>query len=116
LQRTSKAEESVRDEKRRSNPRAGFEGWVVLTAGDHHRMARGRNLSAQGIGLTLAGPHPFTEGAVESEFALPGFFVPLKLAARVAWADSRTQSLGLRFEAIDSDLAELLENYVAGRL
>jgi hypothetical protein len=53
---------------------------------------------------------------VESEFALPGFFVPIKLPARVAWADTRTQNLGLRFEAVDPDLAELLENYVAGRL
>jgi hypothetical protein len=53
---------------------------------------------------------------VESEFALPGFVVPLKLSARVAWTDSRTEGLGLRFEEIDPGLAELLENYVAGRL
>jgi hypothetical protein len=53
---------------------------------------------------------------VESEFALPGFFVPLKLVARVVWADPRTEGLGLRFESIEADLAELLENYVAGRL
>jgi hypothetical protein len=79
-------------------------------------MARGRDLSAQGIGLTLGGPHPFTDGAVQSEFALPGFFVPVKLSARVAWVDLRTQSLGLRFEEIDPELAELLENYAAGRL
>jgi hypothetical protein len=79
-------------------------------------MARGRDLSAQGIGLTLGGPHPFTDGAVQSEFALPGFFVPVKLSARVAWVDLRTQSLGLRFEEIDPELADLLENYAAGRL
>lgn len=102
--------------QRRGSRRAKFEGWVGIAAGDVHRMARGRDLSARGIGLTLVGPHPFTEGAVESEFALPGFFVPLKLAAQVVWADSRTEGLGLRFEEIEADLAELLENYVAGRL
>jgi hypothetical protein len=79
-------------------------------------VARGRDLSAQGIGLTLEGSHPFTEGTVESEFALPGFFVPVKLPARVAWVDSETERLGLRFQEIEADLAELLENYVAGRL
>jgi len=89
---------------------------VWIAAGEVHRTARGRDLSARGIGLTLGSPHPFTEGAVESEFALPGFFVPVKLPARVAWADSGTQSLGLLFEEMDADLAELLENYVAGRL
>ena len=102
--------------ERRRSRRAGFEGWVWLTAAEVHRMARGRDLSAQGIGLTLGGPHPFSEGVVESEFALPGFFIPIKLPARVAWADTRTQGLGLCFEAVDADLAELLENYVAGRL
>ena len=104
------------DEERRGARRARFEGWVGIAAGEVHRMARGRDLSAQGIGLIIGGPHPFTEGPVESEFALPGFFVPVKLPARVAWADSRSESLGLRFEEIDADLAELLENYVAGRL
>ena len=104
------------DEEKRRGLRANFEGWVAIGAGEVHRIARGRDLSAQGIGLTLGGPHPFTEGAVESEFALPGFFVPVKLPARVVWADSRTESLGLRFEEIDADLAELLENYVTGRL
>jgi hypothetical protein len=79
-------------------------------------MARGRDLSSGGIGLTLEGPHPFTAGLVESEFALPGFVVPLKLPARVAWTDLRSHGLGLRFEEIDPGLAELLENYVAGRL
>lgn len=102
--------------ERRQSRRARFEGWVWLTTGEVQRMARGRDLSARGIGLTLGGPHPFSEGVVESEFALPGFFVPIKLPACVAWADTRTQGLGLRFEAVDVDLAELLENYVAGRL
>ena len=102
--------------ERRQSRRARFEGWVWLTAGEAQRMARGRDLSAHGIGLTLGGPHPSHDGIVESEFALPGFFVPIKLAGRVAWADTRTQGLGLRFETVDADLAELLENYVAGRL
>ena len=104
------------DEERRRNPRTRFEGWVGIASGKTHRMARGRDLSARGLGLTLGGPHPFTAGVVESEFALPGFVVPLKLSARVAWTDSRTEGLGLRFEEIDPGLAELLENYVAGRL
>ena len=104
------------DGERRGSRRAAFDGWVGIAAGQVHRMARGRDLSADGIGLVLGGPHPFTEGLVEREFALPGFFVPVKLPARVAWADSRTETLGLRFEEIDADLAELLENYVAGRL
>lgn len=103
-------------EERRRGRRAPFEGWVAIAAGDVHRMARGRDLSASGIGLTLGDPHPFTAGIVESEFALPGFVVPVKLPACVAWADSGTQGLGLRFEEIDPGLAELLENYVAGRL
>lgn len=102
--------------ERRGRPRARFEGWVGIAAGEAYRVARGRDLSAQGIGLTLGGSYPFTEEAVESEFALPGFFVPLKLSARVAWVDPETERLGLRFEEIDADLAELLENYVAGRL
>jgi hypothetical protein len=104
------------ERERRRSQRAKFQGWVGITAGKAHRVARGRDLSAQGIGLTLRGPHPFTEGCVESEFALPGFFVPIKLPARVAWVDADNEGLGLRFEAIDADLAELLENYVGGRL
>ena len=104
------------EKERRRNHRASFDGWVGIGAGGVHRTARGRDLSAQGIGLILGNPHPFKEGAVESEFALPGFVVPIKLHARVAWADSESQRLGLRFQEIDRDLAELLENYVAGRL
>jgi hypothetical protein len=104
------------ERERRRGPRARFDGWVGLTAGEAHRVARGRDLSVQGIGLTLGGSHPFAEGTVASEFALPGFFVPVKLPARVAWVDPETERMGLRFEEIEADLAELLENYVAGRL
>jgi hypothetical protein len=109
-------EKRVDGRERRESRRAKYEGWVGITTGDIYRVARGRDLSPRGIGLTLGGAHPFTEEAVESEFALPGFFVPVRLHARVAWADSRSESVGLRFEEIDADLAELLENYVAGRL
>jgi hypothetical protein len=109
-------ERKLADEERRKSRRARFEGWVGIAAGDAHRMARGRDLSAKGIGLTLGDADPFKGGIVESEFTLPGFVVPLKLAGRVAWADERTRGLGLRFEEIDPGLAELLENYVAGRL
>jgi hypothetical protein len=106
----------VVEEERRRARRARFDGWVTIAAGEVHRIARGRDLSAQGIGLALGDTHPFTEGMVESEFSLPGFYVPVKLPARVAWVDSRTQGLGLRFVEIEDDLAELLEHYVAGRL
>ena len=94
---------------------------MTIGVGEVHRIARGRDLSAQGIGLTLGDAHPFTftdfaERTVESEFSLPGFYLPVKLPARVAWMESRTQNLGLRFVEIEADLAELLEHYVAGRL
>ena len=36
---------------------------------------------------------------------LPCFFVPVKLPARVAWVDSETERLGLRFQEIEADLA-----------
>ena len=107
------------EDKRRTGRRAKYDGWVTIAAGEVHRIARGRDLSAQGIGLTLGDTRPltgFTEGTVESEFSLPGFYVPIKLSARVAWVNSQTQGLGLRFEEVEADLAELLEHYVAGRL
>ena len=102
--------------ERRGSPRASFDGWVAIAAGELHRMARGRDLSARGIGLTIAGADVVREEAVETEFALPGFYVPVKVPARVAWADPGTEGLGLRFVEIEADLEELLENYVAGRL
>lgn len=87
-----------------------------ISSDGRHRRARGRDLSSQGIGVVLDGVHPPEERFVESEFALPGFFVSIALRARVAWSDAGSGRLGLRFEEIEPELAELLENYVAGRL
>ena len=104
------------EREKRGFPRARFDGWVAIAAGELHRMARGRDLSARGIGLTLADAEIVREDAVEAEFALPGFYVPVRVPARVAWSDPRNEGVGLRFLEIENDLAELLENYVAGRL
>ena len=41
------------DRERRGSRRATFGGWVGIAAGEVHRMARGRDLSADGIGLVL---------------------------------------------------------------
>ena len=52
---------------------------------------------------------------IETEFALPGFGVPLAVSARVAWADAAAGRLGLAFEPLDVAVAELLQSVVAGR-
>jgi c-di-GMP-binding flagellar brake protein YcgR len=109
-------DQQVAEVERRQQRRAPFEGWVGIAASGQHRIARGRDLSAQGIGVALEGVNYFREESVESEFALPGFFVSIALRARVAWSDAGTGKLGLCFESIEPELAELLENYVAGRL
>jgi hypothetical protein len=100
------------DQQRR--PRAPFSGWVELTAEGRRRLGTGRDLSPGGIGLELRGELPEVGGVVTSEFALPGISIPLALEGRVAWSDSGR--LGVRFERVDPGLAELLENFVGGRL
>jgi hypothetical protein len=92
-----------------------FDAWVELAAGDGRRLARCRDLSSQGLGLELDAPHPAAGERVESEFALPGFAVPLAVSARVAWSDPGTRRLGLCFESLDVSVAELLQSAVAGR-
>lgn len=98
------------------SPRAPFSGWVELTADGRRRLGTGRDLSAGGIGLELRGDLPRVGGSVTSEFALPGISIPLALEGRVAWSDSTRSRVGVRFERVDPGLAELLENFVGGRL
>jgi hypothetical protein len=97
-------------------PRAPFSGWVELMADGRRRLGTGRDLSPGGIGLELRGELPQVGGAVTSEFALPGISIPLSLEGRIAWSDARRARVGVRFERVDPGLAELLENYVGGRL
>jgi hypothetical protein len=99
----------------RRSARTAFEGWVEITVGDATRLARCRDLSSEGLGLELEAPHPAAGERVESEFSLPGFGLPLAVAARVAWSDPASRRLGLRFEALDVSVAELLQSAVAGR-
>lgn len=103
------------DAERRRGARAEFDGWVELTVGAERRLATSIDLSAEGLGLLLAPPHPEPGEPVESEFALPGFGVPLSVPARVAWSDPEGGRLGLRFDRLDLAVSELLQSAVAGR-
>ena len=104
----------VEPERRRTNPRAAFDGWVEISTGGQRRLATARDLSAAGIGVDLPGEPLTPEAAIVCEFTLPGISLPLALDGHVAWtAGSR---LGVRFHDVDPGLAELLENHVAGRL
>jgi len=67
------------------------------------------------IAIKMA-PAPPVDAALVSEFALPGISLPLELEGRLVWADPRSGRAGVRFEAVDPGLAELLSNFVAGRL
>lgn len=95
-------------------PRAPFSGWVELTADGRRRLGTGRDLSPGGIGLDLGGDLPDVGRTVTSEFALPGISIPLALDGCVVWTDG--SRIGVRFERVDPGLAELLENFVGGRL
>lgn len=103
------------DGDRRRGARASFDGWVELTIGFERRLASSFDLSAAGLGVLLAAPHPEPGEAVESEFALPGFGVPLAVPSRVAWSDPDAGRLGLAFDRLDLAVAELLHSAVAGR-
>ena len=59
-------------------------GWVELAVAGERLLATACDLSEGGIGLSLAAPHPAPGARVETEFALPGFDVPLAVSARVA--------------------------------
>ena len=101
--------------ERRRGERAAFDGWVAITMGPERRLGSAVDLSAEGLGMLLAPPHPETGATVESEFALPGFGVPLGISARVAWSDPEAGRLGLAFDRLDLAVAELLQSAVAGR-
>lgn len=98
------------------SPRAPFSGWVEVTTDGLRRLGTGCDLSAGGIGLELRGELPPIGEPVISEFALPGISIPLELEGRVAWSDPQRLRVGVRFERVDPGLAELLENFVGGRL
>jgi hypothetical protein len=103
----------------RRRTRAPYRGWVELRLGsdrrsDRHR-AEGCDLSVDGIGVALARELP-VDAKLVSEFVLPGIALPLELRGRLVWADPVAGRAGVRFEAVDPGLAELLSNFVAGRL
>jgi hypothetical protein len=99
----------------RRGARAAFHGWVELAMAGERLLATACDLSEGGIGLLLAAPHPAPGARVETEFALPGFAVPLAVSARVAWSDAGAGRLGLAFDPLDVAVAELLQSAVAGR-
>jgi hypothetical protein len=100
----------------RRRPRAPYRGWVELTVAGRRLRAEGHDLSMDGIGLALRGLAPEVEAALVSEFVLPGISLPLALRGRVVWNDPGSGRAGVRFEAVDPGLADLLSNFVAGRL
>jgi hypothetical protein len=95
--------------------RARYRGWVELTLGSDRIRAEGWDLSVDGIGVEMDGAPPIDTRLV-SEFTLPGISLPLHLHGRLVWSDSASGRAGVRFEAVDPGLAELLSNFVAGRL
>ena len=54
--------------------------------------------------------------ALRSEFALPGISLPIELRAVVRWTSDDGSRAGLHFLELDPGIAELLENFLAGRL
>jgi len=101
------------DSRRRA--RAPYRGWVELTLDGGRLRAEGQDLSTDGIGLALSGAPP-VDAPLVSEFALPGIDLPLELRGRVVWRDRAAGRAGVCFERIDPGLAELISNFVAGRL
>jgi len=100
----------------RRRPRAPYRGWVEITLDGQRVRVEGHDLSMDGIGLALDGHAPEVSVALVSEFALPGISLPLALRGRVVWRDSGSGRAGVRFEGVDPGLADLLQNFVAGRL
>ena len=101
---------------KRRYPRAHYGGWVEIASGDRRRVARGRDLCATGLGVSMTAPHPAAGALIESEFSLPGLALPVAATARVVWSDPGSGVLGLHFTRLDPAVAELLENFVEGWL
>jgi hypothetical protein len=99
----------------RRRSRAPYKGWVELTLDSERVRAEGCDLSMDGIGIELASPPP-VDSKLVSEFVLPGIALPLELQGRLVWTDVASARAGVCFEAVDPGLAELLSNFVAGRL
>jgi len=100
---------------RRALPRAEFRRWVDLSSHGQRRRVTGLDLSSHGIGLSSPNPIP-ARALVKSEFFLPRIEIPLELDGIVMWCDPVAARLGVRFQFVEPSLAELIANYVAGRL
>lgn len=96
--------------------RAPFRGWVELACGRERCRATGRDLSAGGVGVSLAAPWSAAGQILEAELALPGIGLPLVVAGRVAWRSADGLRLGIAFHQLDPGLAEILEAFARGRL
>ena len=99
----------------RRRTRAAYRGWVELKVGRDRLRAEGCDLSVDGIGVELSGA-PAVDARLVSEFMLPGIALPLELRGRLVWRDEDAGRAGVRFEAVDPGLAELISNFVSGRL
>lgn len=100
----------------RRRPRTPYRGWVELSCEGQRARTAGVDLSVDGLGLALPEAGIPVEGALVSEFALPGITLPVELQGHWAWADPAARRGGIRFESVDPGIADLLENFVAGRL
>lgn len=100
----------------RKCPRTRFDGWVEVASGGQRLRGAGHDLSRDGIGLSLEETPPAVTSQLVSEFALPGIGLPLELQGQVVWMNPETRSLGVRFQGVDPGLADLIANFVAGRL
>ena len=99
----------------RRRTRAPYRGWVELTVDRDRLRAEGFDLSVEGIGVELDAA-PAVDALLVSEFVLPGITLPLELRGRIVWRDLETGRAGVRFESVDPGLAELISNFVSGRL
>lgn len=104
----------MQSSERRKSARAAFDGWVEVHTDGSRRLATGFDLSASGIGVILATEGLSARTGVTCEFALPDIQLPAAVDGAVAWSNGAR--MGVCFGEIDPGLAELLENFVAGRL
>ncbi len=103
-------------EDTRAKPRTRFDDWVEVEWDGHRARGAGVDLSVAGLGLALPEGGVALGGRVISEFPLPGIALPVEVAGRWAWVDPSAKRAGIRFESVDPGIADLLANFVAGRL